>query len=65
MILAGEVLLAARFLDWGEIRLRKLIRILTAIWDTSSPAERVLMLVGVLAAFVALLYGIYALFFGG
>lgn len=65
MILAGEFLPAARLLDWAEIRLRKLARLGRAIWDTSSRTERVLMAVGVLAAFVALIYGIYYLLFGG
>jgi hypothetical protein len=40
-LLAGVSLKVARFLDWGELRLREVIRWVRRWWRRSSPAARV------------------------
>ena len=63
MILAGEVLVAARFLDWAEVRLRKLTRRFSALWSRSSPVGKALIYAAGLAFSAAFLYLAYYLFF--
>ena len=63
MILAGEVLVAARFLDWAEIRVRKLTHRFSEIWKRSSPAGKALIYVAGLAFSAAFLYLAYYLLF--
>ncbi|MDQ3604150.1 MAG: hypothetical protein M3385_09880 [Actinomycetota bacterium] len=64
MILAGEVLPAARFLDWLEVWLRKLGRFIHKIWQASILGKIAVILVAALciAAFV---YVVYLLLFSG
>lgn len=63
-ILAGELLPAARFLDWAEVRLRKLWRFVRDVWSSSLFGKVLVVVVaGVLAA--AFLYVAYLLLFGG
>jgi uncharacterized protein (TIGR02611 family) len=61
-ILGGEVLPAARFLDWGEVRLRQLWQFVESVWRTSLAGKVSLVLI---AAFLAsgFLYFVYLLFF--
>jgi len=58
MILAGEVLPAARFLDWLEVWLRKLGRLIHKIWQASVLGKIAVVLMSTLcvAAVVYLLY---------
>ena len=63
MILAGEVLVAARFLDWSELRLRKATRRFSALWKRSSPTGKALIYVAGLACSAAFLYLAYYLLF--
>lgn len=63
-ILAGELLPAARFLDWAEVRLRKLARFVSDVWRASSLGKVSVVAVAALLA-AAFAYVIYRLFFAG
>ncbi len=62
-ILAGELLPAARLLDWSEIRLRQLWQFVVDVWRTGPLSKISLIFV---AAFLAagFLYVAYLLLFG-
>ena len=62
-ILAGELLPAARFLDWSEVRLRQLWEFVLGVWRTG-PFGKVSVIF--VAAFLAtgFLYVAYRLLFG-
>lgn len=64
MILGGELLPAARFLDWAEVRLRRLWKPIRDIWKSSVFGKIAMIAVAVIlvAAFV---YLTYYLLFGG
>jgi hypothetical protein len=64
-MIAGELLFVARFLDWAEVRLRKLARWARDVWKSAPPAGKVLIVLGILACVAASGYGIYYLLFGG
>jgi uncharacterized protein (TIGR02611 family) len=64
MILAGELLPAARFLDWLEIRLRKLGRLIHRVWKGSVLGKIAVILVAALCI-AAVVYVVYLLLFGG
>lgn len=63
-LLASELLFMARLLDWSEVRLRKLGRALRDIWKTLPFVFRAAILLVALILAVALVYGLYRLFFG-
>jgi uncharacterized protein (TIGR02611 family) len=64
MILGGELLPAARFLDWLEIQLRKLWRLVRKVWRASFLGKvAVVMVVGSCVA--AIIYVGYLLLFSG
>ena len=62
-ILAGELLPAARFLDWSEVRLRLLWQFVVDVWRTGPFGKVSIIFV---AAFLAagFLYVVYRLLFG-
>ena len=61
-ILAGELLPAARFLDWAELRLRKFARFVRHVWRYSLPGK--ILVVSIAALLVAAVaYVVYRLFF--
>ena len=62
MILAGELLPAARFLDWLEVWLRKLGGYVHEIWRSSVWGKIVVLLVSALCV-VAVAYVVYYLLF--
>jgi hypothetical protein len=62
MILAGELLPAARFLDWLEVWLRKLGRLIRKVWQASVLGKIAVILVGALCA-AAVVYVVYLLLF--
>ena len=62
MILAGELLPAARLLDWLEVRLRKLWRFVQYVWR-SSVAGKVAVLAVVVILAAAVFYTAYWLLF--
>ncbi|MEJ7820637.1 MAG: hypothetical protein WKF44_10075 [Rubrobacteraceae bacterium] len=64
MILGGELLPAARFLDWLEVALRKLWQLTQDIWRSSPLGKAVVVAVGALLV-AAFMYLTYWLFFGG
>ena len=64
MILAGELLPAARFLDWLEVWLRKLGRFTLEVWRTSVLGKVAVILVAAALA-VAVVYVAYLLLFSG
>jgi uncharacterized protein (TIGR02611 family) len=64
MILAGELLPAARFLDWLEVSLRKLARFIHKIWRASVLGKIAVILVTALCV-AALIYVVYLLLFSG
>lgn len=63
-LVAGEFRPIARFMDWAEVRLRRLIRWATGVWASSPPAAKALIVVAILVCAAALAYGAYRLFFG-
>ncbi len=61
-ILAGELLPAARLLDWSEVRLRQLWKFISGVWRTSLFGKiAVVVVAAVLAA--AFFYVVYLLLF--
>ena len=62
MILGGELLPAARLLDWLEVRLRKLWRSIQYVWR-SSALGKVLLVVGAAILAAAVFYIAYWLLF--
>jgi uncharacterized protein (TIGR02611 family) len=64
MILAGELLPAARFLDWLEVRLRKLGRFVYDVWRASVLGKIAVILVAALCV-AAVAYVTYLLLFSG
>jgi uncharacterized protein (TIGR02611 family) len=63
-ILAGELLPAARFLDWAEVRLRKFARFVRYVWRSSLLGKVSIVVMAALCA-AAVGYVIYRLFFAG
>jgi uncharacterized protein (TIGR02611 family) len=64
MILAGEALPAARFLDWLEIWLRKLGRLIHDVWRASLLGKIAVLLTAALCI-AAAVYVVYLLLFSG
>ena len=64
MILGGELLPVARFLDWLEIRLRKLWFPVKRAWRASFPGKVAVVVVAGLCA-AAIIYVGYLLLFSG
>ncbi len=64
MILAGELLPAARFLDWLEVKLRTLWEFVQQIWGASVLGKVAVVLVAV-ALVAAFVYVVYLLLFSG
>jgi uncharacterized protein (TIGR02611 family) len=62
-ILAGELLPAARFLDWAEVRLRRFARFVGKVWRGSLLGKVAVLTVAALCA-AAVAYVAYRLFFG-
>ncbi len=62
---AGESHLIARFMDWGEVRLRKLAGWAMNFWRSSSAMVKVLLVLVVLVFITTSGYGAYYIFFGG
>jgi uncharacterized protein (TIGR02611 family) len=60
MILAGELLPAARFLDWLEVWLRRFWRSVKHTWKTSVPGKVAVILAAALCA-AAAVYVVYGL----
>jgi len=61
-ILAGEVLPAARFLDWAEVRLRRFARFVGRLWRSSTFGKVAVVWVAAICG-GALLYVTYRLLF--
>ena len=61
-ILAGELLPAARLLDWLELRLRGLWRFTLKVWRSSALGKVAVVVVAALLA-AAALYTVYSLLF--
>ena len=64
MILSGELLPAARFLDWLEVWLRKLARFIRKVWRASVVGKIAVVLVAALCI-AAVVYVVYLLLFSG
>ena len=62
-ILAGELLPAARLLDWSEVRLRQLWEFVLGVWRTG-PFGKVSVIVVISFLAAAFLYLAYRLLFG-
>ena len=62
-ILAGEVLLAARFLDWSETGLRRFWQFVRDVWAGGVAGKAAVVVVAAIVVF-AFLYVAYLLFFG-
>ena len=63
-MLGSEFLVVARFLDWAEVRLRKLAHLVRVVWRSSTIGRALIVLVA-LTLVVAFGYVIYSLFFAG
>ena len=64
MILGGELLPAARFLDWLEVNLRRLGRLVENVWRASVLGRVAMVMVAGLCV-AAVTYVGYLLLFGG
>jgi hypothetical protein len=64
-MVGGEFLPVAVFLDWAEVRLRKLVQWATGIWKAAPPVGKALIALAILACAAALGSGAYHLIFGG
>ena len=64
MILAGEFRPAARFLDWLEVWLRRLWRLVERVWRASVLGKIAVIVVSAVCA-VAIVYAAYLLLFSG
>jgi uncharacterized protein (TIGR02611 family) len=64
MILAGELLPAARFLDWLEVQLRKLWRFTLKVWKSSVLGKISVVVVAAICV-AAIIYAVYLLLFSG
>lgn len=62
-MVGGEFLAVARFLDWAEVRLRKLARLAKDVWTRSPTVVKVLIALVILICVAALGYGAYYLIF--
>jgi uncharacterized protein (TIGR02611 family) len=62
-ILAGELLPAARLLDWSEVRFRQLWRFTLGVWRTNSLGKAAVVVVAAILA-ASVLYVAYRLLFG-
>ena len=62
MILAGELMPAARLLDWLELRLRELWRFIQSVWRSSALGKVAVVVAAVILA-AAVLYTAYWLLF--
>ena len=63
-MLGSEFLVVARFLDWAEVRLRKLAHFVGVVWRSSTIGKALIVLVALILV-VALGYVIYSGFVGG
>jgi hypothetical protein len=63
-LIGGEFLTIARFLDWSEVRFRKLAHLVGVVWRSSTIGKALIVLVA-LVLVVAFGYVIYSVFFGG
>ena len=61
-LIGGEFLPVARFLDWAEVRLRKLAHFVAVLWRTSF-AGKALIIMTIVVCGAALGYGVYRVFF--
>ncbi len=64
-LIAGELLPAARFLDWSEVRLRILARLARNVWAGATTVGRALIVVLIVLSVATPAYGCYSLLFGG
>lgn len=64
-MVGGEFLAVARFLDWAEVRLRKLGWWARDVWKGALPVGKALIVLAILACVAAFGYGVYYLLFGG
>jgi hypothetical protein len=63
-MIGGEFLTVARFLDWSEVMLRKLMHLIEVVWRSSTIGKALVVLVALILV-AALGYVIYSVFFGG
>jgi hypothetical protein len=61
-IVAGEVLLVARLLDRGEVKLREALQRIKGVWNESAAAVRVLVALMISLCVVASIYGAHQMF---
>jgi sterol desaturase/sphingolipid hydroxylase (fatty acid hydroxylase superfamily) len=62
-MIGGEFLTVARFLDWSEVMLRKLMHLIEVVWRSSTIGKALVVLVALILV-AALGYVIYSVFFG-
>ena len=62
-MIGGEFLTFARFLDWSEVMLRKLMHLIEVVWRSSTIGKALVVLVALILV-AALGYVIYSVFFG-
>jgi hypothetical protein len=61
-IVAGEVLLVARLMDRGEVKLREALQRIKGVWNESAAAVRVLVALMISLCVVASIYGAHQMF---
>jgi uncharacterized protein (TIGR02611 family) len=63
-MLGGELLPVARFLDWIEVRLRKLVRWVSVAWNSTPGVGKALIVLAILTIVATSTYGAYHFLFG-
>jgi hypothetical protein len=63
-MLSDELFPVARFMDWIEVRLRKLVRWVRAAWNNTPVVGKALILLAILTVVAASVYGAYYFLFG-
>ena len=62
-MLGGELLPVARFLDWVEVRLRKLVRWIRETWNNTPVVGKAVILLAILTIVAASVYSAYYFLF--
>jgi hypothetical protein len=62
-MLGGELFPVARFLDWIEVRFRKLVRWVRSAWNSTPVVGKALIHSAILAVVATSVYGAYHLLF--
>ncbi|MBK8182615.1 MAG: hypothetical protein IPK63_06775 [Candidatus Competibacteraceae bacterium] len=63
MLIAEESFMAARFLDWADLRIRRWIAWSLGVWHRASLPAKLLLALGAVAILAAIVLGAFSLLF--